>query len=298
MKVFKQDGTTPGQGRVSTGETELTALLLPPTRVDVVLTSGLPEGLPEGDSEGEAPPGAALLEAEWLSTVVRVSVTGQMVVETAMVTTVVTTEFAGQSGTVGAHEVMVCVEVVKTVDVLSKLVVMVLVTGGGTMALLSLLWPAGGVLLDSSAELLLLSWPGETLLVLVTAGGVTALLLPAAGGVLVSAGGVLVSAGGVFVSAGGVEDDFTSEVVVVWAGGVAVPGVSVVLVLGGLVLEAVLQSKEMVGTWMLQLGLGLLACGGKTMVTFLAPPHWLLTTVVPDLLQALRCLQVEPSGIS
>jgi hypothetical protein len=51
--------------------------------------------------------------------VVRVSVTGQMVVETAMVTTVVTTELAGQSGTVGAHEVMVWMLVVKTVDVLS-----------------------------------------------------------------------------------------------------------------------------------------------------------------------------------
>jgi hypothetical protein len=55
---------------------------------------------------------------------------------------------------------------------------------------------------------------------------------------------------------------FTSVVVVaaVVDGGV----VLVVLVLGGLVLvlEAVLQSKEIVGTWMLQLGLGLLGWGG------------------------------------
>jgi hypothetical protein len=34
------------------------------------------------------------------------------------------------------------------------------------------------------------------------------------------------------------------------------------------------------------------------MVTFLAPPHWRLKTVVPDLRQALRCLQVDPSGMS
>ncbi len=34
------------------------------------------------------------------------------------------------------------------------------------------------------------------------------------------------------------------------------------------------------------------------MVTFLAPPHWLLTTVVPEERQELRCLQLEPSGMS
>ena len=34
------------------------------------------------------------------------------------------------------------------------------------------------------------------------------------------------------------------------------------------------------------------------MVTFWAPPHWLFTTVVPDLRHELRCLQVEPSGMS
>lgn len=94
----------------------------------------------------------------WLSTVVRVSVTGQMVVETATVTTVVTTELAGQLGTVGAHWVMVWVLVVKMVDVLSKLVVMVLVTGelvaGDTLV----------VSLVSSAEVLLLCWAGLVLL--------------------------------------------------------------------------------------------------------------------------------------
>jgi hypothetical protein len=54
--------------------------------------------------------------------VVRVSVTGQIVVETATVTTVVFTPPAGQLVTVGAQLVMVDVEVVKIVDVLRKLV--------------------------------------------------------------------------------------------------------------------------------------------------------------------------------
>ncbi len=53
-----------------------------------------------------------------------VSVTGQMVVDTAMVTTVVVMEWAGQLVTVAAQLVMVDVMVVKTVDVLRKLVVM------------------------------------------------------------------------------------------------------------------------------------------------------------------------------
>lgn len=92
---------------------------------------------------------------------------------------------------------------------------------------------------------------------------------------------------------------------------VVVPGL--VTVLGGL------QSNEMVGTTMLQAGLGLLGWGGKTIVTLRAPPpdiislahcfkdhpylvtmnlHCEFTTVVPDFLQELRCLQVEPSGMS
>jgi hypothetical protein len=77
---------------------------------------------------------------------------------------------------------------------------------------------------------------------------------------------VLVSAGEVPLDwAGGVlEDSFTSEVVVVLTGGAVVLGdlVVFVLVLGGDVLEAVLQSKEMVGTLMLQLGFGLSGWGG------------------------------------
>jgi hypothetical protein len=77
---------------------------------------------------------------------------------------------------------------------------------------------------------------------------------------------VLVSAGEVPLDwAGGVlEGSFTSEVVVVLTGGAVVLGdlVVFVLVLGGDVLEAVLQSKEMVGTLMLQLGFGLSGWGG------------------------------------
>lgn len=48
---------------------------------------------------------------------VRVSVTGQTVVETAMVTVVTAVEPAGQLGTSGPQLVMVWTEVVKTVEV-------------------------------------------------------------------------------------------------------------------------------------------------------------------------------------
>jgi hypothetical protein len=125
-KVFRHDGTTAGQGSVSTGATELTEL----TRLVVPLAAGEPE-LPDPVAEVAAPVGelaapvgelgapVAELGGALLTTVVRVSVTGQMVVETATVMTVVTTELAGQSGTVGPHEVMVWVVVVKMVDVLS-----------------------------------------------------------------------------------------------------------------------------------------------------------------------------------
>ncbi len=99
-KVFRHDGTTSGQGRVWTGLVELVTALLPPTTVVAAVVAAV-------DAGGV------------LRTVVRVSVTGQMVVETATVTTVVTTEWAGQLVTVGAHEVMVWVLVVKMVDVLS-----------------------------------------------------------------------------------------------------------------------------------------------------------------------------------
>jgi hypothetical protein len=96
-KVFRQDGTTLGQGRVSTGEAEETAavVVLPPAATGDELVTA---------SAGEL---AAVLGAALVSTVVRVSVTGQMVVETAMVTTVVVTEWAGQFVTVEAHWVMV-----------------------------------------------------------------------------------------------------------------------------------------------------------------------------------------------
>jgi hypothetical protein len=142
----------------------------------------------------------------------------------------------------------------------------------------------------------LLSWAGDSLLVLLAllatlvvvswAGPV--LVLPPGATVLVEDTAVVVWPAAVVVVVA-----FTSEVVVALE-----VEVFLVVVLGGLVLDAVLQSNEMVGTWMLQLGLGLLGWGGKTMVTFLAPPHWLLTTVVPDWRQELRCLQVEPSGMS
>ena len=113
MKVFKHCGTTLGQGRVSTGledevvEVVSTALEVVSTALEVVSADAVvfvvfPVGL------------------VW--TEVRVSVTGQIVVETATVTIVVATDRAGQFVTVSAQLVMVETEVVKMVDVLRKLV--------------------------------------------------------------------------------------------------------------------------------------------------------------------------------
>mgnify|MGYP007019889182 CR=1 FL=1 len=82
-KVLRQDGTSSGTGTVSTGLTELV--------VKVGLTL---------EEASEVATGTLLL-----TTVVRVSVTGQTVVEMAIVTTVVVTEGvpAGQLVTVGSH---------------------------------------------------------------------------------------------------------------------------------------------------------------------------------------------------
>ena len=93
-KVFKHEGTTEGQGAVATGGAGA-ALVVVPGRTWV-----------------------------W------VSVTGQTVVETSMVTTVVMVDrcSAGQSVTAAAQLVMVWVEVVKMVEVVRYDVVMVVVT--------------------------------------------------------------------------------------------------------------------------------------------------------------------------
>jgi hypothetical protein len=99
--------------------------------------------------------------------------------------------------------------------------------------------------------------PGTTA-VLVAPGTVVVLLSPGVTEVLVCAAGVLLLdwPGTVVV------ESFTSEEVVVLTTGGLVVVAGLVVVLGGLVLDAVLQSKEMVGTLMLQLGLGLLGWGG------------------------------------
>lgn len=54
--------------------------------------------------------------------VVSVSVTGQIVVETGIITVVTIVERAGQSVTSGPHEIMVAVEVENTVDVVNNVV--------------------------------------------------------------------------------------------------------------------------------------------------------------------------------
>lgn len=106
MKVFKHCGTTLGQGRVSTGledeVVDVVSIALEVVSDDAVVLVTFPVGL--------------------VCTEVRVSVTGQMVVETATVTIVVVTERAGQFVTVSAQLVIVETEVVKMVDVLRKLV--------------------------------------------------------------------------------------------------------------------------------------------------------------------------------
>jgi hypothetical protein len=142
-----------------------------------------------------------------------------------------------------------------------------LLLGTAVLALVSWLGATVAVVVPSETTLLLLA-PGVPVL-LVTPGIVMVLLVASVAEVLlqlppgeqeelVSTGGLLLGLPGVLV-----DDSFTSEeVVVVLTGGVAVDGGLLVLVLGGWVLEAVLQSNEMVGTWMLQLGLGLLGWGG------------------------------------
>jgi hypothetical protein len=86
-----------------------------------------PDGVEPTLSRGEEPAGGAEgvpvsagdegIEAE--TTGVPVAVTGQMVVEMAMVFVMTVTELAGQLVTVGAQLVMVISVVVKTVDVVS-----------------------------------------------------------------------------------------------------------------------------------------------------------------------------------
>jgi hypothetical protein len=94
----------------------------------------------------------------------------------------------------------------------------------------------------------LLCWPEGTVVgVPVAAGDVDEPLAPGA-----AVEGVLVSAGGATL----VGELPVSEAEVVPAAGGAVV-VACFVVLGGLVLEAVLQSNEMVGTWTLQVDLGL-----------------------------------------
>lgn len=125
----------------------------------------------------------------------------------------------------------------------------------GVSLLLLPLWPAGLVLVSPVGATVSLV-VSETA-VLVAWEGVLPLLLPGVAELPVSAGELLLGWPSVLV-----DVSFTSEVVAVVLAGVEVVAALLVLVLGGCVLEAVLQSKEMVGTWMLQLGLGLLGWGG------------------------------------
>lgn len=95
------------------------------------------------------------------------------------------------------------------------------------------------------------------------------------------------------------EETTLAELLVVTAGGWVLE-YDVAVEAGGddAVLEALSQSKMMEGMAKSQPSFsGSLGCSGKTMVTSVAPPHWELSTTVPSLLQADRCLQLEPSGM-
>ena len=69
------------------------------------------------------------------------------------------------------------------------------------------------------------------------------------------------------------------------------------LVVGGTVLEAELQSNPMLWKPMLQLSFPPPDPLGRITETFFAPPHCVFLTVVPLFLQEDFCLQVDPSGM-
>lgn len=117
---------------------------------------------------------------------------------------------------------------------------------------------------------------------LVSAGGGTVGLVSTGGG---GGPGGLVSAGGGtvgLVSTGG----GTVGLVVTGGGSVGAVGAAEVVVTGLVTVLGGLQSNEMVGTTMLQAGLGLLGWGGKTIVTLRAPP--------PDIISLAHCFKDNP----
>jgi hypothetical protein len=254
------------------------AEMISPMEVEITISLG----------PSELATGAAEVVAEM--TVVRVSVTGQIVVEVAMVTTVVVTWPAGQLVTVGAQLVMVWTSVTKMVEVLSKLVTMVLVMGGAdTTSLMGALVVRTGTLSAGALSTGALSTGALSTGALSTgalstgalstgalstgaelaldSAGLDSIGTFSAGALVISAGALLVWLPGM-LSAGALEEATgAAEVVVASAGTlgtlevaaaevVEAPSVVLVLVLGGTVLCLVLQSKEMVLMMTLQLGLG------------------------------------------
>jgi hypothetical protein len=117
-QVFRHDGTTLGQGRVPTGIlAEAAGLEAVPMVTAAVEDTSVPGPLAVTVLLGFS----AGLELEMplpVAGIVMVSVTGQTVVETGIVTMVVVTDLAGQLVTVGAQLVMVETTVVKMVEVL------------------------------------------------------------------------------------------------------------------------------------------------------------------------------------
>lgn len=128
--MFRQAGTTLGQGSVSTGRL--------PVVVDVV---NVPVGVVTGGAGGRSVlgggtgglsvpggpggPGGRTILVVLVTTLVWVSVTGQMVVEMGTVTMTVVAPLPGQTRTSGPQLVMVETTVVKMVEVLWNVVTVV-----------------------------------------------------------------------------------------------------------------------------------------------------------------------------
>lgn len=157
--------------------------------------------------------------------------------------------------------------------------------GGGTVGLVSTGGGGGpgGLVSAGGGTVGLVSTGGGGPGGLVSAGGGTVGLVSTGGG---GGPGGLVSAGGGtvgLVSTGG----GTVGLVVTGGGSVGAVGAAEVVVTGLVTVLGGLQSNEMVGTTMLQAGLGLLGWGGKTIVTLRAPP--------PGIPPLAHCFKDKPS---
>jgi hypothetical protein len=198
-------------------------------------------------------------------------VTGQMVVETAVVIVITLIESAGQSGTSEEQARVVEVKVLKTVDVVIVIEVSVGVVGGTVgdspvelKVMERLLEPVGSTTVNDEES---------TFKVELTTSPVEATRVVSA-----LEAGVLDSA---------VEEDSTMVAAVDVLSAVVEDGVGV---------EAGWQSNLTLSISTSQSSS--LPCSGILKDTEIAPPHWEFFTLLPPLEHDSVCLQDEPSGIS